>query len=134
MFSLVFYCEQGGKMPVKGWLDKLDPECQDDVIAGLKDLRDLGNELLRPQSAPLREGIRELRVKSDKKHHRILYFLDTGKLVVLLHGLIKKTRKVPERDIKLAIKRKKQYKVRYKQDNPKTKIAIANSGQKAPVF
>ena len=63
----------------------------------------------------MREGILELRIPTDEKNIRILYFFFIGKKAVLTHGIIKKTRETPEKEIEKAIKYKKEYMKKGKQ-------------------
>ncbi|RLA39631.1 MAG: type II toxin-antitoxin system RelE/ParE family toxin, partial [Gammaproteobacteria bacterium] len=39
---------------------------------------------------------------------RVFFYIDKSEMI-LLHGLVKKTQKTPDRDLKLAQKRKKEY-------------------------
>lgn len=54
-------------------------------------------------------GIYEVRVITTFKSIRILSFLDDGNLVVLANSFVKKTQKIPRKEIKLAEKLKKEY-------------------------
>ena len=47
----------------------------------------------------------EVRAKDRQGIYRVLYFADTGKRFVMLHGFTKKTQKTPARDIEIARKR-----------------------------
>jgi phage-related protein len=49
--------------------------------------------------APLGKGLWELRIRS-RRQLRILYFAHTAKTFVLLHALVKKTRKYLSRKLK----------------------------------
>jgi len=55
------------------------------------------------------DGIYEVRVITTFKSIRILCFLDGGNLVVLTNCFLKKTRKTPKKEIKLAEKLKREY-------------------------
>jgi len=55
------------------------------------------------------DGIYEVRVLTTFKSIRILCFFDKGNLVVLTNCFVKKTKKTPKREIKLAEKLKKEY-------------------------
>ncbi|MBI5849391.1 MAG: type II toxin-antitoxin system RelE/ParE family toxin [Nitrospirae bacterium] len=46
-----------------------------------------------PYTRQIRNKIRELRVKDNLGHIRVLYFTFTGKRFVLLHGFLKKAEK-----------------------------------------
>ena len=55
------------------------------------------------------DGMYEIRVEYQSNIYRIFCFFDEGKLVVLLNGFQKKTRKTPKKEIELAEKLKKEY-------------------------
>jgi phage-related protein len=46
----------------------------------------------------------ELRTKYDQNYYRVLFFHFQNGMFVLLHAFIKKTQKIPEREIKIALK------------------------------
>ena len=54
-------------------------------------------------------GLFEIRVEVGSNIYRAFSFFDEGKLIVLVNGFIKKTRKTPKSEIELAEKLKKQY-------------------------
>lgn len=53
-------------------------------------------------------GIFELRIRYYRQNYRILYSFHGEEIVVLLHGLVKET-KVPDREINLAVERKRRF-------------------------
>lgn len=55
------------------------------------------------------DGIYEIRVITTFKSIRILCFLDTGNVVVLINCLVKKSQKTPGKEIKQAERIKKEY-------------------------
>jgi len=55
------------------------------------------------------DDIWEVRVISSSNIFRLLGFFDEENLVILTNGFVKKTRKTPAREIKLAEKRKNNY-------------------------
>ena len=55
------------------------------------------------------EGLYEIRVSTTFKNVRIFCFFDEGRLVVLTNCFIKKTQKTPKKELKLAIRLKKEY-------------------------
>ncbi len=55
------------------------------------------------------DGIFEIRVITTFKSIRILCFFDQGNLVVLTNCFLKKSKKTPKKEIRLAIKLKKEY-------------------------
>jgi phage-related protein len=54
-------------------------------------------------------GLFEIRVEVGSNIFRVFSFFDKGKLVVLVNGFQKKTKKTPKSEIELAEKLKKQY-------------------------
>lgn len=68
-----------------------------------------GTELREPYSAPLEDGIFELRCKLGSNITRTLYFFYVGKRIVVTNGFIKKTQKTPPGEIKLAKDRRKDW-------------------------
>ena len=54
-------------------------------------------------------GLFEIRVEVGSNIYRVFSVYDEGKLIVLVNGFIKKTRKTPKGEIELAEKLKKQY-------------------------
>lgn len=57
-----------------------------------------GNLSGRPVSAPLGDGIFELRANET----RLLFYFESGQRIVFVHYLLKKTRRVPQSAIRLA--------------------------------
>ena len=102
-----FYRSESGREPVREWLKNLDTEDRKAIGEDIKDVefswpigmplvRSLGNELWEVRSS-LRRG----------RIARVLFCV-SGEQMVLLHGFIKKTQKIPQREIDLALKRKKR--------------------------
>ena len=101
-----FYRSDGGREPVREWLKGLEPE--DRKVIG-EDIKDV--EFSWPIGMPLVRSLgRELwEVRSSLLGGRIarVVFCIERERMVLLHGFIKKTRKTPQHDIDLALKRRK---------------------------
>jgi len=53
-------------------------------------------------------GLWEVRSNIKSGIARVFFYIDQSEMI-LLHGLVKKTQKTPDRDLKLAQKRKKEY-------------------------
>ena len=108
--QVVFYMELDGKVPVLDWLltdvlrkdKKLFAWCFDAIEL----LAEKGLELRRPSVDYLRDDIYELRIKYYRENYRILYFFYKGNIAVLAHSLAKESN-IPDKDIDLAINRKK---------------------------
>jgi phage-related protein len=107
--QIVFFRQAHDKIPIKDWLDDLTAKDRRKCLERLERLRNRGHELDRPLAAYLRDGIYELRVKSGNINYRLLYFFRQGVEVVISHGLVKKTQKVPEKEIDRAVERKEKF-------------------------
>ena len=100
--QVVFFADQEG-CPVLDWLDSLPKKIQAKAHARIERLAELGHELRRPEADYLRDGIYELRWRSQSVNYRILYFFHGKTTVVLANGLTKEDR-VPSQEIDLAVR------------------------------
>jgi len=104
-WTVEFYKDINGNEPVADFLDLLDEEGQAKISRYIKLLLKLGVLLKEPYTRRVEGKIREIRTTNRAGEIRVLYFTYTGKRFVLLHGLVKKTKKTPPEDIKIAEKR-----------------------------
>jgi len=107
--EVLFYKKANGQVPIKDFLDELVARDRDKCLARLKWLKDRGHEIGPPVSKFLRDGIYELRVTGANRAYRMLYFFFGRQVVVLTHGLIKKTQKVPPREIDKAVQSRREF-------------------------
>jgi phage-related protein len=108
-----FYETEDGKCPVEDFIKSLDKKMYAKVLRTLDLLETNGSELREPHSAPLGDGIFELRIKQGSDISRVLYFYFIGNKAILTNGFIKKTQKTPPVGIALAKKYKADYERRY---------------------
>jgi len=96
--------------PVREFLDELKKSNPDDFAAILAGLARLQNrEYHRPPlSKPIGEDLFELR-HVGKLNTRVLYFFMKSRRIILVHGIRKKTRKLPARDRRIALERKRDW-------------------------
>jgi phage-related protein len=71
---------------------------------------EFGPNLGMPHTKALKGGLFELRVKSKEGIARILYCTKIGNVIVMLHVFIKKTQKIPKKELKIAYTRMKEVK------------------------
>ena len=102
-----FYESAAGNRPVREWLLEL-PNADRQTVG--KDIQkvELGWPLGRPHCAPLGGGLWEVRSNLDRGRIARVIFCMGDSQMIFLHGFIKKTRKAPQQDIDLALKRKKE--------------------------
>ena len=101
-----FFRSNSGREPVREWLHRLPIE--DRKILG-EDIKDV--EFSWPIGMPLVRalggGLWEVRSSLTRGRIGRVLFCVEAKCMVLLHGFVKKTQKTPQRDIELALRRKK---------------------------
>lgn len=102
--SICFFIDERGEKPVKEFIDTLPLKEQAKIMAYLDELKKQGHNLRRPMADYLSEGIYELRPRDN----RIFYFFYLRENAILLHAIRKKTDKIPQGDMDLCMKRKKQ--------------------------
>ena len=81
------------------------------VMAGLNKLK-LREYHRPPLSKPIGDGLYELR-HVGRLNTRIFYFFAHGKRIVLVHGILKKGRKIPVHERKVALQRKLDWETRH---------------------
>jgi len=106
----VFFFTVSGAEPVREWLQGLGKK--DRIIIG-EDIKtvEFGWPIGMPACRSLagRKDLWEVRSKlTHGRIARVLFFTSGGKMI-LLHGFIKKTKKTPDSDLDLAMKRKKEH-------------------------
>lgn len=99
-----------GKSPVEAWLLSIDTSARSKILRNFDLLKRYGLQLGMPYVRSMGDKLFEVRAKDEKGIYRVLYFADTGKRFVMLHGFTKKTQKTPEKEIALARKRMKELK------------------------
>ncbi len=102
-----FYAELDGTAPVIEWLDEVPDNPRDKLLYRVRRLEEAGHELRRPEADFLRNGVYELRVRSQRVNYRLLYFFHQ-KVAIIAHGCTKEGA-VENVDIERAIQRKNLY-------------------------
>ncbi len=109
MWSIDYYQSETGRCQIEEFIDSLDTKSKARVARTLDLLEEFGTELGMPYARHLEKQLWELRVRYGKNRYRIIYFLATGQVFVLLHGFNKKTGPVPRSDIEIAERRRYDY-------------------------
>ena len=63
---------------------------------------EFGSNLGLPHTRFLEDGLIELRIKSKEGIARVFYCTLSGKRIVMLHSFIKKSNKIPKKEIQIA--------------------------------
>lgn len=69
-----------------------------------------GNTLGEPYTKSLKDGLFEIRIKTDDGIARSIYCYEVGKRIIILLTFVKKTQKTPKNIIELAKRRLKEFK------------------------
>lgn len=116
-FTVDYYKTQNGTCPAKEFLNFLDAKMQARFFRLLYLLEQNGSELREPYSKLLTDGVFELRVQQGNNIARVLYFFMVGQKIIITNGFVKKTQKVPKKEIELAKKYRKEYLERLGKEN-----------------
>jgi len=108
-WTIEFFKTKSGRIPVREFLDDLNPRQTANVIEAIDLLKTFGLQLREPYVKFVGDKLYELRIKDQDGIYRIFYFAAAGKKFVMLHGFVKKTQKTPNKELSLAKKRMKEY-------------------------
>ena len=103
-FRVEFYETEDGKIPTQDFLDSLPPKMNAKMVGLMEVLEDKGFSLREPYSAPLEDGIFELRAVQSSNITRAFFFFYLNGRIIITHGFVKKTQKTPRTQIELAKK------------------------------
>ncbi|PZV27287.1 MAG: type II toxin-antitoxin system RelE/ParE family toxin [Snowella sp.] len=96
-----FYRSKKGIEPVRDWLKSLDNLDKTKIGQAVKML-EYGWPVGMPTCRPLRNGLYEVRTTLPSNREARIFFCIHNERMVLLHGIIKKTQKTPQRDLTIA--------------------------------
>ncbi len=96
-----FYRSEKGIEPVRDWLKSLDNLDKTKIGQAVKML-EYGWPVGMPTCRPLRNGLYEVRTTLPSNREARIFFCIHNERMVLLHGIIKKTQKTPQRDLIIA--------------------------------
>lgn len=99
-----FFCTEAGNEPVREWLSDLPRASKKLIGADIKAVQ-LGWPLGMPVVRKLDSGLWEVRIDLGDTIARVIFTV-VGADMVLLHGFIKKSQKIPTADMNTAKQRK----------------------------
>jgi phage-related protein len=112
-YIVEMYEKTDGKTPVLEFILNLSPKQQAKVYREIDLLEKFGNELHYPHVDTIKgkkyNGLLELRIELASNIIRIFYFLTENNKVILLHGIVKKKQKTPQKELDTALDRMKEY-------------------------
>ncbi len=111
----IYYEDERNSRPVEEFINDLESKTKAKVLARIEFLEEHWQELRRPYVDALQEGLYELRVIFSGNQVRVIYAYMFKDYIVLLHGIIKKTKEVPREDMLKAKNRMNDFQIRYKE-------------------
>ena len=112
-YDVEFYRKENRDVPVMEFLLSLRPKMRAKAYSEIELLKKHGPALREPYVKPVKgsknKGIYELRIRFSSDICRIFYFSFEQNTFVLLHGFVKKSSKIPERELERARKYKADY-------------------------
>lgn len=104
MLGCRFYKTTLGNEPVREWLNRLGRPLKTEIGSDIRTVQ-IGWPTGKPLVDGFGQGLYEVRsTASDTNEYRILFFI-LDSTMILLHGLLHKTKKTPPADLALARKR-----------------------------
>ncbi|MGA3069702.1 MAG: type II toxin-antitoxin system RelE/ParE family toxin [Terracidiphilus sp.] len=125
LWSIDFYREEYGSLPVQEWLGDLPEGVRGKVMARIDLLKRGGPTLDFPYTSQIEGKLREARLRMGKTRYRVLYFFDEQRTAILLHGFTKDTASVEESDKRIGRERMAKHEARLARRS-------ANSGKHEP--
>lgn len=115
-FEVEFFEKSDGTYPAEEFILAQDAKMRAKLLRLISMLEQFGNDLRKPYSELLEDGIFEIRAKQGSDITRVLYFFMTGKKIILTNGFIKKTQKTPPGEIAIAKKYRAEHTERSNQN------------------
>ena len=112
-YEVVYYRTPRGDSPPKEFVDRLEKRARAKVYKWLDLLSEEGPALPRPHADVVDGPIRELRVGFGRLEVRLLYFFHARSLIVVAHGFLKKTRGIPDEELRRAYRAYADWLIRY---------------------
>jgi phage-related protein len=106
-----YYRDARGTIPVKEFIDRLEPEVRSKVYRHIARLNQFGDALGYPYTSQVAGELRELRCWFGRRHLRI-YYRRSGPFAVLLHIIDKRGDKLPPAETRTANARWADFKAR----------------------
>ena len=117
-WSIDFFREEDGTLPVLQWLNGLPEGIRGKVIARIDLLKKGGPTLDFPYTSQIEGKLREARLRMGKTRYRVLYFFDETRTAILLHGFTKQTASVEESDKRIGRMRMAKHEAQLGKQSP----------------
>ncbi len=108
-WKAIFYTTASGRCPVLETLRQLPQADRVEIGQTLRLVQEEGPEIGLPFTEPVTKDLWEVRVRIGRTRWRLLCFTHPGREVVVLHLFAKKTRTVPQHEIEIAERRRRDW-------------------------
>jgi len=99
---VIFYRTEAGSEPVRAWLRAMPARDRQLIGEDIKTV-EFGWPVGMPTCRPMGRGLHEVRTSlTGNRIARVFFYVDKNQRMVLLHGILKKTRATPASDLDLA--------------------------------
>lgn len=115
MWKIIFYSLDDGTIPIQVFLESLPEKLHAKALRDIDMLEKYGTMLTEPHVKHVEGKLWELRVKLGNDISRIFYFIAVRDTIVLLHGFVKKTQRIPKAEIERAKTYLEDYQRRHNQ-------------------
>jgi len=106
---VIFFSTEAGNEPVRNWLKEMDSEDRRLIGEDIKTV-EYGWPIGMPTCRPIGDGLHEVRTNlPGNRISRVFFYIDQHERMVLLHGIIKKSRRTPGDDLDLARANKRKH-------------------------
>ena len=110
MLDVIFFRTETGREPVREWLSNFGEEDGNIIDLDIRVVAEYWPQVLQTNLVKKMIGEEHLweirsRISAGKRIARILFTLERRRMI-LLHGFIKKSRKTPRKDLRLARRRR----------------------------
>lgn len=111
--KVIYYENRKSEKPVKEFINKTDDKTKAKILARISFLGKHWDEIGRPSADYIGDKLYELRIQFSQNKVRIIYAFMFKNYIVLLHGLMKTTAKIPKNDKLKAKKRMIDFEIQY---------------------
>jgi phage-related protein len=104
-----FYRTEAGNEPVRSWLKAMSPEDRRCIGQDIQTV-EFGWPVGMPTCRPMGGGLHEVRTElPGNRIARVFFYVDRTQKMILLHGILKKSRIAPPADLDLARQNKRKH-------------------------
>lgn len=103
-----YYTKPNGESPIMEFIDNLPLSTKARTFKTFDLLENYGLQIGEPHIKYLSNKLWELRIKASEGIYRFLFTIKKNRVIILLHAIHKKSRKIPKKELEIALRRMKQ--------------------------